>query len=150
MNVMGNIGNFIIKNQDLIQLAVIIIIALLVVIFAIKGIVNARKKRDILAQINDTVKSIDGAVTNLGSNNGKDIIYIDNRSPEKIISEKCEEDSSAQPPSGQPCEAIDDNQSARSEDETEQGTKKYFYRDCGIDKNGRTYTIEELNDQIKE
>mgnify|MGYP006934707493 CR=1 FL=1 len=28
--------------------------------------------------------------------------------------------------------------------------KKYFSRDCAVSKNGKTYTIEELNEQIKE
>lgn len=37
-----------------------------------------------------------------------------------------------------------------AEAKTEPAVKRFFDRDCAVSKSGRTYSVEELNDQIKE
>lgn len=38
----------------------------------------------------------------------------------------------------------------KSEENTVQAVRKYFSRDCAVSKKGKYYTLEELNDQIRE
>ena len=76
---------------------------------------------------------------------------------EKVTDEVCpqmpaDEPDDAEDTREEPGQAPDEETSAEdlSCEEDAYFPKKYFSRDCAVSKNGKTYTIEELNEQIKE
>lgn len=193
MNAIGQFGRFITEYQNPIQIVLIIIILAGIIYAAVKAVAYARKEKDILSQINETVTEINTAVNNLNEKKA-DVIYIDNRVPgqapcaaspgtqtehsvretpqsddggrdaeepwkktEEVTDEVCpqmpaDEPVNAEERQEEPGQAPEEETSAEdlSCEEDANVPKKYFSRDCAVSKNGKTYTIEQLNEQIKE
>lgn len=183
MNAVGNIGQFIIKYQTAIQVVLIAAAVFAAVFFLIKAVCDAKKKRQILSRISDTVTEINSAVSSL-SEKKSDVIYIDNRTSERPQTEQVSSDCRKKDSAVKRAEAISEEtdnacssptlhsdepglklqkdaqaegeQLAEAKTEREMNAceeiqlpKKYFERDCSISKNGKTYTIEELERQIR-
>lgn len=176
MNAIGQFGSFITEYQYPIQIVLIILILAGAIYAVVKAAAHGREKKEILSQINETVTEINTAVNNLNEKKA-DVIYIDNRVPgqapyqgssgtqeEPIVKETPQSDDGAysqMPADEQENTEETSEKSGQTPDEETSAedvsceedvnfSKKYFSRDCAISKNGKTYTIEELNEQIKE
>lgn len=168
MNVIGEIGNFIIKYQEPIQAGVIAAIAIAAVVIICKLFTHARKKRELLSQINHTVSEINVTVEKIaGQSEGKkqEIVYIDNGASklEKELQEiekglsalgkhpQAEEREEEPIEEQDECSTAEETPIASIEQEEKiEPTLKYFSRDCAVSKTGKQFTLEELNAQIKE
>ena len=155
MNIFGEIGNFIIKYQEILQGMAIMLAVVLLVWLVVKLFANARKKREILSQINTTVSEINTAVNHLNEKK-TDVIYIDSRmtsamaeTDEKEVVQEILEDAkeNVSADDREKAEAIEPSE---AETEKEETPLKYFSRDCAVSKTGKQYTLEELNAQIRE
>ena len=150
MNVIGKFGNFMMNHQVAIELLIVLALAVLAAVLLIRAILHGRKKRQLLSELNDTVSEISAAVSSL-KDQKSEVIYIDNRTAEKAT---CEGNASEEKaPSAEQiltrAAEVTEMAAAASLDEQEV-PKKYFSRDCCVSKKGKTYTIEELEEQIKE
>ncbi|MBR3755622.1 MAG: hypothetical protein IKK48_00800 [Firmicutes bacterium] len=149
MNVIGEIGNFIMIYQDPIQIAVIAGLAAGAVVCVGKIIANAGKKRRLLEQIQKTVAEINRNVEALGEQK-PEVVYIEGRqTPEPQVSaadmvEELEEVLRTM----QSTEAKLEKKEVLVEEV--KPVAKYFSRDCAVSKNGRKYTMEELDAQIRD
>ena len=153
MNVVGEIGNFIMTYQEPIQ--GIAIFALLIggMICIGKAVANERKKRSLLEQIQESVSEINTNVRSLGEQK-TEVFYIDgitdpeDRAPETEAETKKAE---KEMPVMRTTERASTNQETELSPETEaKPAVKYFSRDCAVAKDGRQYTFEELNAQIRD
>lgn len=175
MNMFGKLAEFMWEYQEEIELAFILILAVLAIFFIGRIVRANRRKREILSQINDTVTQISTAVSSI-SDKQSGVVYIDNRvgadarpkEVEAAVSQALSGTPEAEPARTDadikecPPEAGGASEAAAGEtaaadvqqEETErkevQSVRKYFSRDCAVSKNGKYYTIEELNDQIRE
>ena len=154
MNVIGEIGNFIIQYQDPIQIGAVVILAVAAFVVVIKLFRNARKKRDILAQINETVSEINTAVSHLNDKK-TEVIYIDSRAGQSVSEPKADGVPAtvevAAPASREVSDWQEDATSQMGLQEPEvKPSLKYCSRDCAVSKNGKRFTLEELNAQIKD
>lgn len=125
-----------------------------------------------MSKINDTVSEINTAVSSIKEKKSE-VIYIDNRipaeqAPQVVI--KTEPEAPAQevkteaekPLNVQEAKAEDEsdvpkeesqpknNEEDEGNEEPENKGHKFFDRSCAVSKNGRTYSIEELKQQIRE
>lgn len=150
MNAMGELGNFIMTYQEPLQAAAIAIFSVGGVICIGKAIANAAKKRKLLEQINDTVSEINTNVRSLGEKR-TEVIYIDGRP-------NPEDSTPAPAPAAEvkaPVVLAREPQSeiqkeSRTPEEDVKPAVKYFSRDCAVAKDGRKYTFEELDAQIRD
>lgn len=170
MNMFGKLAEFMWKYQDEIEIAFIIILAIAAIIFIGRIVRAGRKKRELLSQINDTVTQINTAVSSINDKQ-KGVVYIDNRGGADTRPQEAEEETAetAKPDDDASDHASDDagqeeqkpaevSEAAEEADGTQendekkdaQPVRKYFSRDCAVSKNGKYYTLEELNDQIRE
>ena len=156
MSMAERIGRFIIDYQFEVEIALGLLVGLIAVVLIIKAMRNARKKRELLSQISDTVSEINTAVNGMGTKKS-DVIYIDNRSPagdtkvEFFQQEEREPVSEETEPDPEKTVAVSDIEAAPAQKTAEsQKQIKYFDRDCAMDKHGKIYTVEELKEQIKE
>lgn len=170
MNIIGEFGDFVVRNQGTIQIAFIIILILLAAVLIVRAVTGSRKKRELLSQINQSVKEINTAVNGLGERKSG-VTYIDNRVtavPEKNASanvlEKypdeqeiraaAEEAEELARQAEQPAEPDEKGQPApaeeTAEDAADEPPRKYFSRDCAVSRSGRIYTLEEISSQIRE
>lgn len=159
MNVIGKFGNFMMNHQVGIEIALVVIFILAIGFLLVRVVIHAGKKRQLLSQIQDTVTEINTAVQNL-SEKKEGVIYIDNRTTDKDAETKVFEAgrTSAEEilqrvhenaaPSFAGEEEISSVNSAKMEES--ELPRKYFSRDCCTSKMGKTYTIEELEEQIRE
>ncbi len=157
MNVIGKFGNFMMNHQVGIEIALVVIFILAIVFLLVKAAMHAGKKRQLLSQIQDTVTEINTAVQNL-SEKKEGVIYIDNRTADKGAEPKVFEkekmsaeqilQSVQEGKAAAASAAEEDSFAARSEDFDP--PRKYFSRDCCTSKTGKTYTMEELEEQIRE
>ena len=156
MNVVGEIGNFIMIYQRPIQGAAIAILLIGGMVCIGKAFVHAGKKRKLMEQINQTVSEINANVKFL-SDKKTEVIYIDGRVIPEARAVKDENIENANVVTDAQEEAqtetLEEAENAdMSEDSLEKKspTLKYVSRDCGISKDGHKYTIEELDAQIKD
>lgn len=154
MNVIGEIGNFIIQYQEPIQTGVVATIAVAIFVVIIKLFSSARKKSEILAQINETVSEINATVHHL-SEKKTEVIYIDSRVRQRVEEPKEADFIAVDEIIALANKEVSDKQEYAidqdDQDETEvKPSLKYFSRDCAISKNGKRFTLEELNAQIKD
>jgi len=179
MNAVGTFGKFIIQYQNEIEIVLAAVIFIAAAAALIRAAVNAKKKRQLLSEINDAVSEINSAVSSLNEKNSG-VIYIDNRSGsgpaagsgEVSVREAVldaagltggtpadgedgakEAAGEEQNPAaeGKSCEETKPQDETQPQDEPQpEIPKKYFSRDCSVSKNGKTYTLEELERQIKE
>lgn len=161
MNVIGKFGNFMMNHQVGIEIALVVIFILIIGFLLVRAAIHAGKKRQLLSQIQDTVTEINTAVQNL-SEKKEGVIYIDNRTTEKDAEPKifeAEKLSKEKDSAEQILQRVHESTvTSLAEDEAIPGTKaeetesprKYFSRDCCTSKTGKTYTIEELEAQIRE
>lgn len=176
MSIVEKFGHFLIRYESQIGIGLVVLAVLAGVILLIWAAVNAAKKRQLLSQIHDTVTEINSAVNSLGERKS-DVIYIDNRASKQqadaaaaAVQEYSQaeavrkEDSDAEK-TAETAEAVaaaemketaepeTTGQEEPAQHQTEAALeipKKYFSRDCSISKNGKTYTVEELERQIQE
>ena len=144
MNVVGEIGNFIMIYQRPIQGAAIAILLIGGMVCIGKAFVHAGKKRKLMEQINQTVSEINANVKFL-SDKKTGVPYIDGRmTPENNTPEPAED--------SQPVKKVQPEQevSESPEEEKVKPAVKYFSRDCAVAKDGRQYTLEELHAQIRD
>ncbi len=151
MNVVGEIGNFIMIYQEPIQGAAIFIFLVIGLVCVYRAVVNGRKKRRLLEQIQESVSEINANVKSLGEQNTK-VVYIEGtETPEnsvpKPVAGKAEKILPVQKPEEEESFNQEENPSP-----AEPGIPavKYFSRDCAVAKDGRQYTFEELNAQIRD
>lgn len=156
MSVVEKFGRFIIEYQFEVEFGLGLLVGLIATVLIIKAMRNARKKRELLSQINDTVSEINTAVNGMGTKKS-DVIYIDNRSPkgdakvEFFQQEEKADVTEAEEPEPEETMVGPDAEEERDQESTsEQKQIKYFSRDCAMDKHGKIYTVEELKEQIKE
>lgn len=166
MNVIGRFGRFIIDYQDPILIGLILIVAAAVIFLAARLFINAKRKRELLSQINDAVSEINSAVSNFGEKK-PEMIYIDNRvsQREEPAVQEAKAAQTPRPDAREPEEAVREPEEQETEEtvrepkETSQTEAeetsaeipvRYFSRDCSVSKNGVAYTREELNSQIRE
>ena len=141
MNLVGEIGNFMMIYQTPIQGVVIVMLLAGGIVATVKGIANARKKRKILEEINQAVSKINVNVKAM-SEKEAEVVYIDGKAtPESTVSEPTPQVEKAQ---------IPNQERNKSLAEEEKPAVKYFSRDCAVAKDGRRYTVEELNAQIRD
>lgn len=152
MNVIGEIGNFIMIYQEPLQGLAIGMLAITLVIGGMvcvgKAIANAGKKRKILEQISETVLEINDNVKSLKEKR-TEVIYIDGRlTPESGTTSQQTVEETSQPAA----KSVEEEDSHQKEEvpEEEMPAVKYFSRDCAIAKDGRKYTKEELHAQIRD
>jgi len=166
MNLFGEIGNFIIEYQEIIQAAAIIIGIVAVVVIIIKIIRHGKKSETLLTQINDTVSEINTAVNHLQDKKA-DVIYIDSRmstsaeganlksllDDEKettVVKTASDEAAETGAVYEDAVETAVEEEAAKPAEEKIVPSLKYFSRDCAVSKTGRKFTYEELDAQIKE
>lgn len=152
MNAIGQIGNLIMIYQEPLQVAAIAILVILGMICFGKMLMNASKKRKTLSQIHETVLEIDANVKSLQEKR-TEIIYIDGRMSTETAAVPVPDKQEAEQETVR--ESVEHTPEKRSEEEeqseSEQNpTVKYFSRDCATAKDGRQYTVEELNAQIRD
>lgn len=169
MNWIGEFGNFIVEHQETVEL-ILMILAVLAAVGAVVWLINgSRKKRKLLTRISADVAQLNSAVKGLGEKKS-DVIYIDNRTSAGQAQEKnlpnipgvtCASGAEAAEETaervGAESDPGDEQQAAEKAPEPEEPkeaeetpVRKFFDRDCGTSKNGKTYTVEELKQQIKE
>ena len=158
MNIIGEIGNFIIKYQEPIQAGVIFLLIIVGIVLICKMFINGKKKRELLSQINDTVSEINTAVNQL-SEKKADVVYIDSRMTTEMKEPVLQvtEDGPGTEPEEKTAEVEEpeaavaaEESAAEAADEKIEPVLKYFSRDCAVSKNGKQFTFEELDAQIKE
>ena len=156
MNVIGEIGNFIIKYQEPLQAGVIAALVIAAVVIICKLFAHGKKKREILSQINHTVSEINETVEKIaGQTEGKkqEIVYINNGSTnveKELQTIETEAETQAEPPLESKAEGQQEEEQTAEQEEKIEPSLKYFSRDCAVSKNGKQFTLEELNAQIKE
>lgn len=152
MNMTGQIGEFIVKYQNHIEICAIALAVIILLVVMVKIMKNAKKKRELLSNINDTISEINSAVGSFGQKKAE-VIYIDNRVPGDIAAQRRSDLSEVMKAAG---DVVAHNGEASEPDSFaedrcgKEPPKKYFSRDCATSKTGRTYTEEELEDQIRE
>lgn len=174
MNAIGKFGRFITYYQHPIQISLIVIAVVLVIFFCIRAVDSAKKKENFCQRLTILFRrlTLRSAVLKKKS----EVIYIDNRipaeqAPQVVI--KTEPEAPAQevkteaekPLNVQEAKAEDESDVPKEEsqpknNEEDEGNKeneepenkghKFFDRSCAVSKNGRTYSIEELKQQIRE
>ena len=162
MNVIGEIGNFIIKYQEPIQAGVILLIIIAGLVILGKVLINGKRKRELLSQINDTVAEINTAVNHL-SEKKADVVYIDSRMSQDLHDLAVKEVQTQEGGRDGDMTVTAELEAAAiaEESEVQEGSDqaseekiepvlKYFSRDCAVSKTGKQFTFEELNAQIKE
>ena len=159
MNVIGEIGNFIIKYQEPIQAGVILLLIIAGIVMIGKLMANGKRKRELLSQINDTVAEINTAVNHL-SEKKADVVYIDSRITQDLrepaveaLQTGVEPQTDADPLDSAEETAVESDVAEAQEEASEEKIEpvlKYFSRDCAVSKNGKQFTFEELDAQIKE
>ena len=148
MNAIGEIGNFIMIYQEPIQVAAIAMLVIGVMVCIGKAIASAGKKRKLLEEIQETVSEIHTNVKALGDKR-TEVIYIDGRTtPEPRVPAPPLEIRKTTIVTGEP-EPKEQEQSEEPAAEPAPAVK-YFSRDCAVAKDGRRYTLEELNAQIRD
>lgn len=148
MNAIGKIGNFIIIYQEPIQVAAIAMLVIAGMICIGKIIANAVKKRRLLEQINETVSEINDNLKSK-SDNRTEVIYIDGRgTPENHTGGPSSTINMQTESKGAQTDSVEQAESEMPEEE--KPAAKYFSRDCAVAKDGRKYTIEELDAQIRD
>ncbi|MBR3785301.1 MAG: hypothetical protein IKJ77_02735 [Firmicutes bacterium] len=150
MNVIGKIGEYITIYQEPIEIAVIAVLIVGGVICIGKAIASAGRKRRMLEQISETVSEINDNVKHLNDKR-TEVIYIDGRvTTEGGVPAAA---AAAIVPTEAPRPAKEDTPDEKEENASEpevEPTIKYFSRDCAVAKDGRQYTFEELNAQIRD
>lgn len=158
MNVITDIGNFLIAYAPYVETALIILAAIIAVVVVVLLVKGAGDKKKILTDISDNVEKINTAVNRI-NDKSKDVIYIDNRPQVK-------EEKDVKPVSPENMEPADmediteitehllnDEEPVVFEkempEEKKEAPKKFTTRDCAVSKQGREYTLEELIEQIK-
>lgn len=146
MNAIGEIGNFIITYQEPLQVAAIAILVVAVMICIGKAIASAGRKRKMLEEISEAVSEINTNVKSL-SEKRTEVIYIDGRTTP--------ETRGSVTPAETRCESVAVAEKDTEEQETQKEPEpepvvKYFSRDCAVAKDGRRYTFEELDAQIRD
>lgn len=150
MNIIGEIGNFIMVYQEEIQIVCIAIFVIVSLLCIGKAVVDIVRKRNLLMQISETVSEINTNVKSLRDKR-TEVIYIDGRATP-------EEETGVSTPLAEPQIMMKPETEAESPPSVEQTEEpeevkpvmKYFSRDCAIAKNGRQYTVEELQAQIRD
>ena len=151
MNAIGKFGNFMMNHQVTIEILMVLGLVVLAAVLLMRATLHAKKKRQLLSELNDTVSEISAAVSSLKEKKSE-VIYIDNRTADKGTCEAIsltEKAPSTEQILTRAAEAAEMAETAATLDE-QQAPKKYFSRDCCVSKKGKTYTIEELEEQIKE
>ena len=156
MNVIGEVGNFIIEYQEPIQAGAIVCLAVLCVFILCRLMINARQKSKWLEEINENVSELKASVKALNEKK-TEVIYVDGRViPESRTTrdEKIENGNEVKDvqaaAQAESLENTEDAGMSECDSEKQSPTLKYVSRDCGISKDGHKYTIEELDAQIKD
>lgn len=171
MNLIGYIGNFFTTYQEIIMPILVIVILLIIVIALVRTFNNIEKNKNSLEEISTIVAEINKNVEKLGKEEkkGREVIYIDNRNAN--LSEKAEEDISeakeeikaeteeviraVKEETVIAQEEIAEEKNCQKEkaeetiEETIPEIRKYFGRNDSVSKNGKKYTKEELEKQIR-
>lgn len=148
MNAIGAIGNFIVIYQEPIQVAAIAVLVVAVMVCIGKTIANAAKKRRLLEQINETVSEINDNLKSK-SENRTEVIYIDGRgTPENQTAVSSAGTNKQTAPKEVQTSAAEQEEGEMPGEQ--KPAAKYFSRDCAVSKDGRKYTIEELDAQIRD
>ena len=152
MNVIGQMGKFIMEYQEPILIGVIVAFVIAVICIIGKLIANANKKRKMFVQMSEDISEINASVKAL-SEKKTEVIYIDGRtSPASRMIRR--DPASMQAVSAYTHDSVEEAIQLQPEaavgSDDQAPALKYFSRDCGLSKDGRMYTIEELDAQIKD
>lgn len=156
MNKIAELGQLLIEYQDYVGMSLIAVAAVAVLILIIKALDRSKKRARLLNEINDTVTDINTKVDKM-NNRSSEVIYIDNRTntgdekpavPEiKIPPVQKEETAEEEQEKEEP--AVEEMPEENKEKQAEE-PRKFASRDCGVSRQGREYTLEELIKQIQE
>lgn len=153
MNVIGEIGNFITIYQEPLQVFAVGMLAAILVIGGMvcvgKAIANAGKRRHLLEQINETVLEMNDNVKSLKEKR-TEVIYIDGRITPENGTAPSVPDETPQPVLQAVQQELPCQEEKEMPEDEEKPAAKYFSRDCAIAKDGRKYTKEELDVQIRD
>jgi len=155
MNIIGEIGNFIIIYQEPILAAVLIAVLAAGIVLFVKIYNAARKKREILSQINESVTQIHETVKDFYDKK-TEVIYIDGRVTPSFRTAETNDEITIKMGEGKAVESTAGDDGTLGQAEVCQSKEetippsKYFSRECGISKDGKRHTVEELNEQIKD
>lgn len=151
MNAVGGIENFIITYQEPLQVAALAALAAFVVAVVIcigKAIASAGRKQRMLEEISEAVSEINTNVKNLGEKR-TEVIYIDGcMTPEASVPAQVTESKTKPDVSSEP--GIKEAEQKKTPEVKTEPAVKYFSRDCAVAKDGRHYTFEELDAQIRD
>ena len=148
MNIVGEIGNFMMIYQEPLEVVTIAILTVAVVMLIGKAIASAGKKRRMIEDIHETVSEINANVKALGDKK-TEVIYIESRGPVECGASNQNEECKSQVDSQEIVGDEKENDSVVPE-EKQNPALKYFSRDCAVAKDGRQYTLEELDAQIRD
>ena len=148
MNAIGEIGNFIITYQEPLQSAAVAMLVVGCMVCIGKAIAGAFRRQRMLKEISETVAEINTNVKHLNEKR-TEVIYIDGRAnPVPVVSKPPVEVRKTTIVTG---DTVSEEQEKCKEQAQETvPAVKYFSRDCAVAKDGRQYTLEELNAQIRD
>jgi hypothetical protein len=148
MNAIGEIGNFIITYQEPLQVAAVAALVVGGVVCIGKAIASAGKRQRMLEEISETVAEINTNVKNLNEKH-TEVIYIDGRgTPENQTAVSSAGTNKQTAPKEVQTSAAEQEEGEMPGEQ--KPAAKYFSRDCAVSKDGRKYTIEELDAQIRD
>lgn len=138
MNAVGIIGEFIIEYQYEIEVGLLILLGLIMLFAVIRAFVRAARRKSVLEEINEKVDDIGHILMTISAE-------LENDESEACPAENI---------SPAPDEGIEEREEPKPEEpkqdvKDEEIPKRYFSRDCAVDKKGNRYTLEELNTQIQ-
>lgn len=174
MNIFGHVGKFIMDNQETFQWVAVILVVVLLLFVIYKIIKAIRKNAENIEKICQTLDKINDEMKDFNTHG--DLIYIDNcmtKEKEETVpkentsKDKCEEDRENNKveltqeeiveklkavSEKKPGEKISDDQEEGFKDSNtiEKTFSKFLSRDEAVNKYGKSYTVEELEKQIKE
>ena len=148
MNAIGEIGNFIITYQEPLQAVAITALVVGGMICIGKAIASAAKKQKLLEEINENVAELNANVKRLHDKR-REVICIEEKLPQEqripVPATVIRQDMAS------PAEAVFKEQKQKQEPAPSVAPAvKYFSRDCAVAKDGRQYTYEELDAQIRD
>ena len=173
MNAVGVIGELIIEYQYEIEIGLLVLLGLIILFAVIRAFVRAARRKTLLEEISGKVDEISEALNAMAAEPEQKPSA--EKTPE--VCKVAEAQPAVKPAEGEKAvkketaEAVETTVSARDAEPPEAAEvlpfkaespadaqdsgaadfvpKKYFFRDCSVDKKGNRYTLEELEEQIK-
>ena len=165
MNAVGVIGELIIEYQYEIEIGLLVLLGLIILFAVIRAFVRAARRKTLLEEISGKVDEISEALNAMAAEKTPEVCKVAEAQPavkpaegEKAVKKETAEavETTVSARDAEPPEAAEvlPFKAESPADAQDSGAadfvpKKYFSRDCSVDKKGNRYTLEELEEQIK-